>query len=63
MEKATYTKEFEKIAERIKSVYRSTLGIRNARKYITGLLSPAERKNGWQMREEIGESIPYRTLL
>jgi len=60
MEKSTYTKEFEKIVERISSVYRSELGLRNAEKYIRGLLSPVERKNGWQMSEEIGEKTPYK---
>lgn len=27
--------------------------------YLTGLLSPAERKNGWQLAEIIGETTPY----
>lgn len=27
--------------------------------YLKGLLSPAERKNGWQVAEIIGESTPY----
>src|SRR5438445_924976 len=30
-----------------------------AKSYIRGLLSPIERKNGWQLAEELGESTPY----
>jgi SRSO17 transposase len=29
--------------------------------YIEGLLSAAERKNGWQLAEEIGDARPWRT--
>lgn len=29
-------------------------------KYIQALLSPVERKNGWQMAEQIGDKTPYR---
>ena len=60
MEKEKYENEFEKIVERMSAIYRNELGLRNAEKYITGLLSPAERKNGWQLSEEIGESTPYK---
>lgn len=28
-------------------------------KYIKGLLSPIERKNGWQLAEQVGEQTPY----
>ncbi|MBO0782368.1 MAG: IS701 family transposase [Ktedonobacteraceae bacterium] len=28
-------------------------------RYLQGLLSSVERKNGWQLAEEIGESTPY----
>lgn len=28
--------------------------------YIQALLSPVERKNGWQMAEQIGDTTPYR---
>ena len=60
MEKEKYAVEFEKIVSRMSRVYRSAIGLRNAKKYITGLLSPAERKNGWQLSEEIGEKTPYK---
>jgi hypothetical protein len=27
--------------------------------YLQGLMSPGERKNGWQVAEEVGETTPY----
>lgn len=32
-----------------------------ARSYLQGLLSPVERKNGWQLAEQAGEATPYGT--
>jgi len=29
------------------------------RYYVAGLLSPVERKNGWQLAEQAGEARPY----
>lgn len=29
--------------------------------YVQGLLSPVERKNGWQLAEEAGDKTPYAT--
>lgn len=29
------------------------------RAYLAGLLSPVERKNGWQLAERAGEATPY----
>src|SRR5512143_1309728 len=34
---------------------------RQASRYLEGLLSPAQRKNGWQLAEQIGDSRPWRT--
>jgi SRSO17 transposase len=31
-----------------------------AKEYVQGLLSPVERKNGWQLAEHLGHSNPYR---
>ena len=31
----------------------------SARAYLEGLLSPVERKNGWQLAEQAGEATPY----
>ncbi|WP_435878187.1 IS701 family transposase [Streptosporangium canum] len=33
---------------------------RQARAYLTGLLAPVERKNGWQLAEAAGDSHPHR---
>ncbi len=30
-----------------------------AQAYLAGLLSPLERKNGWQLAEAVGEATPY----
>ena len=27
--------------------------------YLKGLLSPVERKNGWQLAEQVGNTTPY----
>jgi SRSO17 transposase len=27
--------------------------------YLQGLLSPVERKNGWQLAEQVGDATPY----
>ena len=34
---------------------------RRALAYVQGLLSPVERKNGWQLAEEAGDQTPYAT--
>ncbi len=34
---------------------------RRVRCYLQGLLSPVERKNGWQLAEQAGEATPYGT--
>ena len=34
-------------------------GVENARKYVLGLMSGAERKNSWQLAENLGEKTPY----
>ena len=38
--------------------YREEVRERSAR-YLRGLLSPVERKNGWQVAERAGEATPY----
>lgn len=47
------------IMERISKIFPSEPGLRTAKKYMQGLLSPIERKNGWQMAEAVGETTPY----
>ncbi len=50
----------EELLERIRESYRTQKGWETAGKYIQGLLSGAERKNGWQLSEQLGEDTPYR---
>jgi len=51
--------EYIKLMNRISGVFYGGLGMMNAEKYMKGLLSDAERKNGWQIAENQGESTPY----
>ena len=54
-------------AEGIEQVYRCVAGRfrrpeprRRALDYLRGLLSPVERKNGWQLAERAGDATPLR---
>ena len=47
------------LMNRIAKVFPSEPGFKTAKKYMSGLLSPIERKNGWQMAEAVGEATPY----
>jgi len=51
--------EYIGLMNRIGKIFYGELGFRNAEKYIRGLLSGAERKNGWQIAEKMGERTPY----
>lgn len=50
---------FEEVGERIGPVFARSETRERAQTYLRGLLSPIERKNGWQMAEEAGEATPY----
>ena len=50
---------FLEMTGRIAKVFPSEPGFRTAKKYIQGLLSPIERKNGWQLAEALGDTTPY----
>ena len=50
---------FEEVCERIEPVFGRLETRERAKSYIRGLLSPIERKNGWQLAEELGEATPY----
>jgi SRSO17 transposase len=50
---------FDELLVRIEDVFASMLGYQSAKKYLTGLLSSVERKNGWQLSEALGETTPY----
>lgn len=56
---AIWTSAFHELGMRLRGYFvRPEMWIR-ACAYLRGLLSPIERKNGWQIAEEAGESTPY----
>jgi len=61
MELATWEMDsrYIELMNRIAPVFPSEPSFANAKKYMQGLLSPIERKNGWQMAEAVGEARPY----
>ncbi len=50
----------DELLERIRDSYTTRNGWNTARKYILGLMSGAEWKNGWQLSEQLGEHTPYQ---
>jgi SRSO17 transposase len=54
-----WTATFQEMCERIGPVFARSETRQRAQTYLQGLLSPIERKNGWQLAEEAGESTPY----
>ena len=50
---------WNEIERRIGSVFARSEAVSRAMSYIAGLLSPAERKNSWQLAEMRGEVNPY----
>ena len=49
----------ERVHQRIAGRIRRPEPRRRALEYLKGLLSPVERKNGWQLAEQAGDSTPY----
>jgi len=49
----------EEIQERIGPRFARSEQRQRVRHYVAGLLSPVERKNGWQLAEHAGEARPY----
>ncbi len=56
---AVWSAAFEEVCERIGPVFTRSETRERAQAYLRGLLSPVERKNGWQIAEEAGERTPY----
>jgi SRSO17 transposase len=57
-EVAAWTRELEALHARIASRFERAEPRRRSLAYLKGLLSHAERKNGWQLAEEAGERTP-----
>src|SRR2546425_9254098 len=56
---AVWGAAFEEVCERIGPVFARSETRERAQVYLRGLLSPIERKNGWQMAEEAGGATPH----
>jgi SRSO17 transposase len=55
----SWTEELGALDERIASRFSRSEVRHRARAYLRGLLSGAERKNGWQLAEVAGDATPY----
>ena len=53
--------ELAELQERLGELFGRTDARRQANLDLEGLLSAAERKNGWQLAEQIGDARPWRT--
>ncbi|GCF09548.1 transposase [Dictyobacter arantiisoli] len=50
---------FNELSQRIRQRFVRPEPYHQALAYVRGLMSPVERKNGWQVAEEVGEATPY----
>lgn len=58
LEAARWSRGIEEVHRRIESRFYRSEPRRRALAYLKGLLSPVERKNGWQLAEQAGDSTP-----
>ena len=58
-EVAGWAEELDRVHARIGPRFARAEPRRRALAYLRGLLSPIERKNGWQLAEEAGERTPH----
>src|SRR5262245_27227185 len=56
---ATAAEEVPVGAQRLAPRFARREARRHAQAYLWGLLSPVERKNGWQLAEAVGDRTPY----
>ncbi len=54
-----WQEELDRLIVRIGPRFARSEARQRARDYLQGLLSPAERKNAWQLAEMLGEQSPY----
>jgi len=50
---------FNELGQRIRHAFVRSEPYHRAIAYVQGLMSPTERKNGWQVAEAMGEAAPY----
>src|SRR5260370_2817251 len=55
-----WQEEFEAFHARFADLFERSESREQARKYLRGLLTEAERKNSWQVAEAVGDPIPDR---
>ncbi len=55
----SWTEELEAVDERLSAHFTRSEAHERACDYLLGLLSEAERKNGWQLAEVAGDATPY----
>jgi SRSO17 transposase len=55
----TWAAELDALMHRIGRRFVRSEARQRARAYLQGLLSPAQRKNGWQLAEIMGDTTPY----
>src|SRR5215472_6013814 len=55
----TWAQSFDELFLRIAPRFARQEARDHARAYLQGLLSPVERKNGWQLAESVGDRTPY----
>src|SRR5215469_2173934 len=58
-EVASWTAGWDEIQERIGPRFARSEHRQRMRRSVDGVLSPVERKNGWQLAEQAGEARPY----
>ena len=58
-EVARWAEGIERVHDCIADRFRRREPRRRALEYLKGLLSPVERKNGWQLAEQAGDATPY----
>jgi SRSO17 transposase len=56
---SSWTEELEAVNQRLSAHFLRSEARQRARDYLRGLLSGAERKNGWQLAEIAGNATPY----
>ena len=60
MEEAkAWVRQLDKLVERIGHLFARSETRQRVKAYLQGLLSPAQRKNSWQLAEAVGDETPY----
>ncbi|GHO79193.1 hypothetical protein KSD_69640 [Ktedonobacter sp. SOSP1-85] len=54
-----WTMAFNQLSQQISGFFVRSESYQRALAYMQGLMSSVERKNGWQVAEELGEATPY----